>query len=77
MEDMELILSPMVDDAKEAIGSMGDDTPLAVISDKPRHPGHQPADRSPTRTACDEPEDAFRATSPTSSMKRGRATTFL
>jgi glutamate synthase (NADPH/NADH) large chain len=36
MEDMELILSPMVDDAKEAIGSMGDDTPLAVISDKPR-----------------------------------------
>ena len=36
MEDMELILSPAVDDAKEAIGSMGDDTPLAVISDKPR-----------------------------------------
>ena len=36
MEDMELILSPCVDDAKEAIGSMGDDTPLAVISDKPR-----------------------------------------
>src|SRR3546814_8157098 len=37
MEDMELLLSPMVEDAKEAIGSMGDDTPLAVISDKPRH----------------------------------------
>ncbi len=36
MEDMELILSPMVDEGKEAIGSMGDDTPLAVISDKPR-----------------------------------------
>ncbi len=36
LEDMELILSPMVDSAKEAIGSMGDDTPLAVISDKPR-----------------------------------------
>ncbi|MBU3077718.1 glutamate synthase large subunit [Sphingomonas quercus] len=36
MEDMELILSPYVEDAKEAIGSMGDDTPLAVISDKPR-----------------------------------------
>ncbi len=36
MEDMELILAPMVEDAKEAIGSMGDDTPLAVISDKPR-----------------------------------------
>src|SRR3546814_16611850 len=37
MEDMELILSPMVEDATEAIGSMGDDTPLAGISDKQRH----------------------------------------
>ncbi|HWK35214.1 glutamate synthase central domain-containing protein, partial [Sphingomonas sp.] len=36
LEDMELILSPMIEGAKEAIGSMGDDTPLAVISDKPR-----------------------------------------
>ncbi len=33
MEDVELILHPMVEDAKEAIGSMGDDTPLAVLSD--------------------------------------------
>ncbi len=32
IEDMELILSPMVLDAKEAVGSMGDDTPLAVLS---------------------------------------------
>ena len=29
---MELILAPMVLDAKEAVGSMGDDTPLAVLS---------------------------------------------
>ena len=36
LEDMELILAPMVESAKEAVGSMGDDTPLAVISDKPR-----------------------------------------
>lgn len=36
LEDMELILSPMATDGKEAVGSMGDDTPLAVISDKPR-----------------------------------------
>ena len=36
LEDMELILAPMVEGAKEAVGSMGDDTPLAVISDKPR-----------------------------------------
>jgi len=40
MEDMELILAPMVEQAKEAIGSMGDDTPLAVISDKPRLISH-------------------------------------
>ena len=36
LEDMEMVLAPMVETAKEAIGSMGDDTPLAVISDKPR-----------------------------------------
>ena len=36
MEEMELILSPLVSEGKEATGSMGDDTPLAVISDKPR-----------------------------------------
>ncbi|MCW0180590.1 MAG: glutamate synthase large subunit [Zavarzinia sp.] len=35
-EDMELILQPMVEDGKEAIGSMGDDTPLAVLSEKYR-----------------------------------------
>ena len=36
VEDMELILAPMVLDAKEAIGSMGDDTPLAVLSKRYR-----------------------------------------
>ncbi len=36
IEDLELILHPMVEDAKEAVGSMGDDTPLAVLSDKYR-----------------------------------------
>ncbi len=40
LEDMELILSPMVEDAKEAIGSMGDDTPLAVISANARPMSH-------------------------------------
>ena len=70
MEDMELILHPMVDQAKEAIGSMGDDTPLAVLSDGYRGlapllpaellPGHQPADRFPTRAAGHEPADAAR-----------------
>ena len=36
IEDMEMILAPMAEQAKEAVGSMGDDTPLAVISHKPR-----------------------------------------
>ncbi|HEY5598059.1 MAG TPA: glutamate synthase large subunit [Kiloniellales bacterium] len=36
MEDLELILHPMVEDAKEAVGSMGDDTPLAVLSNQYR-----------------------------------------
>src|SRR5690606_33466784 len=36
MEDLELILHPMVEDAKEAVGSMGDDTPLAVLADQYR-----------------------------------------
>ncbi len=36
LEDLELILHPMVEDEKEATGSMGDDTPLAVLSDKYR-----------------------------------------
>ncbi len=33
LEELELILHPMVEDAAEAIGSMGDDTPIAVLSD--------------------------------------------
>ena len=36
IEDLETILHPMVEDAKEATGSMGDDTPLAVLSDRYR-----------------------------------------
>jgi glutamate synthase (NADPH/NADH) large chain len=32
LEELETILHPMVEDASEAIGSMGDDTPLAVLS---------------------------------------------
>ena len=36
LEDLELILQPMAEEGKEAIGSMGDDTPLAVLSDQYR-----------------------------------------
>jgi glutamate synthase (NADPH) large chain len=35
-EDIKTIIKPMVLDAKEAIGSMGTDTPLAVLSDRPQ-----------------------------------------
>ncbi|KQW69344.1 glutamate synthase [Phenylobacterium sp. Root77] len=40
LEDIELILAPMVEDAKEAVGSMGDDAPLAVLSDQYRPLSH-------------------------------------
>jgi glutamate synthase (NADPH/NADH) large chain len=40
VEDLELILHPMVEDAKEPVGSMGDDTPLAVLSDRYRPLSH-------------------------------------
>ena len=35
-EDLRIIMSPMARDGVEAIGSMGTDTPLAVLSDKPQ-----------------------------------------
>ena len=40
LEDLELVLSPMVEDGKEAVGSMGDDTPLAVLSEGYRPLSH-------------------------------------
>ena len=39
-EDLELILQPMAETGKEAVGSMGDDTPLAILSNK-YHGFHQ------------------------------------
>jgi glutamate synthase (NADPH/NADH) large chain/glutamate synthase (ferredoxin) len=35
-EELDFVLKPMVKDAQEAVGSMGDDTPLAVLSKQPR-----------------------------------------
>ncbi len=35
-EELDLVLKPMVKDGQEALGSMGDDTPLAVLSLQPR-----------------------------------------
>ncbi len=36
-EDVDDIISPMAVEGKEPIGSMGTDTPLAVLSDQPQH----------------------------------------
>ena len=35
-EELDMILKPMIKDGAEAVGSMGDDTPLAVLSLQPR-----------------------------------------
>lgn len=36
LEELKLLIPPMINDGKEATGSMGADTPLAVLSDKPQ-----------------------------------------
>jgi glutamate synthase (NADPH) large chain len=40
LEDLDLVLRPMAQSGKEAVGSMGDDTPLAVLSDEYRPLSH-------------------------------------
>lgn len=36
LEDLRILMAPMATDGAEAIGSMGNDTPLAVLSDRPQ-----------------------------------------
>ena len=40
LEDLRLILPPLTEQGKEGVGSMGDDTPLAVLSDEYRPLSH-------------------------------------
>ncbi|MCB9955613.1 MAG: glutamate synthase large subunit [Caulobacterales bacterium] len=40
LEELDLVLRPMAEDGKEAVGSMGDDTPLAVLSSQYRPLSH-------------------------------------
>ncbi len=40
IEELETVLQPMAEDAKEAVASMGDDTPSAVLSDRYRPLSH-------------------------------------
>jgi glutamate synthase (NADPH/NADH) large chain len=39
-EDLKIILEPMMKNGEEPVGSMGADTPLAVLSHKPQHFSH-------------------------------------
>ena len=36
VEDLKVVIAPMAIDGQEAVGSMGDDTPVAVLSNRPR-----------------------------------------
>ncbi|MBI3839344.1 MAG: glutamate synthase large subunit, partial [Planctomycetia bacterium] len=36
LEDLKILMAPMATDGQEAVGSMGNDTPLAVLSDRPQ-----------------------------------------
>ncbi|HAT12030.1 MAG TPA: hypothetical protein DCS97_15940, partial [Planctomycetes bacterium] len=36
MEDLKFIMAPMCVDGQEPVGSMGDDTPVAVLSTRPK-----------------------------------------
>ena len=36
LEDLRILIGPMATDAQEPVGSMGNDTPLAVLSDRPQ-----------------------------------------
>lgn len=37
LEDLDLIIGPMASEGKEPVGSMGNDTPLAVLSNRPQN----------------------------------------
>ena len=62
-EDLQFFLEPMARDGDDPVGSMGTDTPLAVLSSQAEaalqllqaelRPGHQPADRSDPRGTGD------------------------
>ena len=60
LEELETILHPLVEDAQEAVGSMGDDTPLAVLSDQYR--GLQHYFRQNFAQVTNPPIDSLRET---------------
>ncbi|HZA66566.1 MAG TPA: glutamate synthase large subunit [Geminicoccaceae bacterium] len=58
IEELELLLAPMVLDGKEAVGSMGDDTPMAVLS--PRYRGLHHFFRQQFSQVTNPPIDSLR-----------------
>jgi glutamate synthase (NADPH/NADH) large chain len=60
LEELETILHPMVEEASEAIGSMGDDTPVAVLSTQYR--GLQHYFRQSFSQVTNPPIDSLRET---------------
>ena len=58
IEDLELILDPMVADKKEAVGSMGDDTPISLLSKNYR--GLYPFFRQNFSQVTNPPMDSLR-----------------
>ncbi|HYZ32923.1 MAG TPA: glutamate synthase large subunit, partial [Crenalkalicoccus sp.] len=60
LEELETILHPMVEDAAEAVGSMGDDTPVAVLSSQYR--GLQHFFRQSFSQVTNPPIDSLRET---------------
>ena len=80
VEELETVLHPMAEDGKEAIGSMGDDTPPAVLSARYRPLSHyfrqnfsqvtNPPIDSLARASGDAPEDPVRQ--PQQRARRGQ-----
>ncbi|MEX2647651.1 MAG: glutamate synthase large subunit [Alphaproteobacteria bacterium] len=60
LEDLELILHPMVEDAREAVGSMGDDTPMAVLSESDQYRGLHHFFRQSFSQVTNPPIDSLR-----------------
>ena len=60
LEELEMILHPMVEDAQEAVGSMGDDAPLAVLSE--HHRGLHHYFRQAFSQVTNPPIDSLRET---------------